>query len=185
MKIQLLIFLFSFQVLLWGQKNSSMENVELRHEISMNEAVGKTTQGIYRYYEKGKTIPFTGILYANHPNGQFSSRQEFEEGIGQGKWINYYENGNHKEIGHYEENRVEGGIQKFYTSGKLKAKGTYKDWRIKIGVWEYYDENGDLNRTIDYGDKGNPEEVHEYYARGEIPYSWYSRILLENGFRNN
>ncbi|MDN3204530.1 toxin-antitoxin system YwqK family antitoxin [Algoriphagus sediminis] len=103
-------------------------------------------------------------------------------GIGQGKWINYYENGNYKEIGHYEENRVEGPIQKFHENGNLKAEGEYKDWRIRIGEWRYFDEDGKLLYSEDYGEKGSISEVQAYYDRGDISYSWYYDILEKNGF---
>ncbi|WP_157957321.1 toxin-antitoxin system YwqK family antitoxin [Winogradskyella tangerina] len=159
-----------------------MSETETKREVSMADATGKSTDGVYRYYAKGEDEPFTGILYATYPNGNYLSWQEFVDGVGQGKWINYYENGNYKEIGNYNNNLVEGPIKKYYENGNLKADGTYKDWRIKIGTWNYYDIDGNLESTIDYGEKGSIEEVKEYYERGDIPYSWYSDILSKNGF---
>jgi antitoxin component YwqK of YwqJK toxin-antitoxin module len=159
-----------------------MEEVEGRRELSMANVSGKTSAGVYRYYAAGETKPFTGILYAKHPNGQISSWQEYEDGIGQGKWINYYENGNFKEIGQYEQNLVQGPIKKFHPNGALKATGTYKDWRIKIGKWTYYDETGQIISEENYGEQGSIEEVKAYYDRGDISFAWYSRILSKNGF---
>ena len=159
-----------------------METVEARQEISMSDAEGKSQDGIYRYYKKGESKPFTGILFSKHSNGQIDSWQEYVDGVGQGKWINYYDNGNFREVGNYEQNRVEGPISKFYPDGTLKAKGNYKDWRIKIGKWEYFDTSGNLASTIDYGKKGSIEEVKEFYDRGDISYSWYKSILAKNGF---
>ena len=182
MKMQLLILLLNFPLFVFGQNMLSMGEVEGRRELSMNEVSEKSSQGVYRYYAKGETRPFTGILYAKHPNGNISSWQEYVDGVGQGQWINYYENGNYKEIGHYEQNRVEGPIRKFHANGELKAEGRYKDWRIKIGKWKYYDQTGKLQKIEDYGEKGSIEEVQAYYSRGEISYTWYTRILSEYGF---
>ena len=170
-------------VLIFTQDRLSMEDVEGRREVSMKDVNGQTVEGEYRYYAKGETEPFTGILFSEHPNGNTSSWQEYVNGLGQGKWINYYENGNYKEIGHYEQNLVEGPITKFYMNGKIQAKGNYKDWRIKIGIWEYYNQDGQLKHTKDYGEKGSTEEVKEYYERGEISLSWYNSILTKNGFK--
>lgn len=167
----------------FAQKTIAMSETETKREVSMAAATGKTTNGIYRYYAKGDNTPFTGILYAKYPNGNYSSWQEYVDGLGQGKWINYYENGNYKEIGYYNNNRVEGPIKKYYNNGILKAEGNYKNWRIKIGKWKYFDKNGNLESTIDYGEKGSIEEVQQYYERGEISYSWYSDILSKNGFK--
>ena len=126
--------------------------------------------------------PFTGVLYASYPDGSLLSWQEYSDGIGQGKWINYYKNGQIQESGYYNKNKVEGPVEKFYENGYLKASGTYKDWRIKIGKWSYFNEDGTLLKEIDYGTKGSIEEVKEYYNRGDISFSWYSSILQENGF---
>jgi antitoxin component YwqK of YwqJK toxin-antitoxin module len=183
MNIRLFLYLLLLLPLIVKSQNTrSMQEVEQRQELSMSEVSGKTNKGVYRYYAIGASVPYTGILYAEYPNGQISSWQEYEDGVGQGQWINYYENGNYKEIGHYEQNSVEGGIQKFHSNGVLQAKGTYKDWRIKIGKWEYYDDKGSLLKTEDYGERGNIEEVQAYFKRGEISYSWYAKILSDNGF---
>lgn len=176
------LFILLLPVLSFTQNPVSMQDVEGRRAVSMNNANGKTTEGIYRYYVKGEDKPFSGILFAQYPNGNVLSRQEFVQGVGQGRWINYYENGNLKEVGHYEQNLVQGAITKYYPDGQIKAKGTYKDWRIKIGVWEYYDQKGNLKNTKNYGEQGSIEEVQEYYNRGEISSTWYNSILTKNGF---
>jgi len=182
MKIQFLLLLFVLPLLISGQEIRSMAEVEGRQSLSMSDVSGKRVNGQYLYYAKGESSPYTGILYSKHPNGEIDSWQEYVNGVGQGKWINYYDNGNYKEIGRYEQNRVEGPIQKFYRTGQLKAEGTYKDWRVKVGEWNYYDSSGQLVRTVDYGTKGSLEEVEAYYQRGDIPYSWYAQIRSKNGF---
>jgi antitoxin component YwqK of YwqJK toxin-antitoxin module len=159
-----------------------MTKTEGRQEVSMSAVTGKNSDGAYRYYARGESEPFTGILYSKFPNGQYDSWQEYVDGVGQGTWINYYENGNYREVGTYEQNRVEGPIKKYHPNGVLQAEGTYKDWRIRIGVWKYYDEEGQLLDSVDYGEKGSIEEVKEFFERGEISASWYARIRSENGF---
>ncbi|WP_421807107.1 toxin-antitoxin system YwqK family antitoxin [Flagellimonas sp.] len=175
--------LFSLTSQVYAQKRIPMSQTVTKREVSMANAAGKRSDGMYRYYAKGDDKPFTGILFAKYSNGKYASWQEYENGIGQGKWINYYENGNFKEVGHYNHNLVEGPIKKYYENGALKAEGNYKDWRIKVGVWKYYNLNGTLRSTIDYGKKGSIEEVQQFYEKGEISYSWYSDILSKNGFK--
>jgi len=182
-KVSAAVLLLTLPITGFAQSTISMEDVETRREVSMSNASGKSTDGVYRYYARGEEEPFTGVLFAKYDNGNYSSWQEFEDGVGQGKWINYYENGNYKEIGTYKQNLVEGPIKKYYKNGSLRAEGNYRDWRVKIGQWNYYDQNGNLETTEDYGDKGNIEEVKDYYERGEISYSWYSSILAKNGFK--
>ena len=168
----------------FAQKTLSMAETVSKRELSMADATGKSSDGIYRYYAKGDNKPYTGVLYAKYPNGNYSSWQEYVDGIGQGKWINYYENGNYKEIGNYTNNLVEGSIKKYHENGNLKAEGNYKDWRIKVGKWHYFDQDGKHISVQDYGEKGSIEEVQEYYERGEISYQWYANILSKNGFKD-
>lgn len=182
-KVVILVLFYIFPLTGFTQEAISMKDAETRREVSMADASGVRTNGVYKYYARGEDKPFTGILFAKYSNGNYSSWQEFVDGIGQGRWINYYENGNYKEIGFYNKNLVEGPIKKFYKNGVLKAEGNYKDWRIKIGKWTYYDQNGKLQSSKDFGTKGSIEEVQEYYDRGEISYAWYSDILSKNGFK--
>lgn len=182
-KTILLSIILSFPLLGVAQESLSMAETEARREVSMAEASGRSSEGIYRYYKKGEEKPFTGILFAKYPNGNYASWQEYVDGVGQGKWINYYENGNYKEVGNYTQNRVEGPIKKYYENGNLKAEGTYKDWRVMVGEWKYYDENGKQITTKNYGTKGSIEEVQDYFDRGEISLSWYNDILKKNGFK--
>ena len=182
MKATFVVLLLAMAVPGFSQNTLAMEDMESRREVSMAEASGKRTDGIYRYYAKEEE-PFTGILFAKYTNGNYSSWQEYVYGVGQGKWINYYENGNPKEEGHYNQNLVEGSIKKYYENGVLKSEGNYKDWRVMVGKWKYFDEQGNLESTKDYGNKGSIEEVQDFYNRGEISYSWYANILTKNGFK--
>ncbi len=169
-------------ICIYAQRELSMNEAEIKRELSMSETEGRTSNGVYRYFAKGESKPYTGVLTARYPNGKLESWQEYVDGQGHGKWINYYENGNIKEEGYYNRDRVEGPIKKYYPSGMLKSEGTYKDWRIWVGVWKYYDSQGNFEKTIDYGNKGSIEEVQAYFNRGDIPEWWYKRILRENGF---
>ncbi|MDN3204529.1 hypothetical protein [Algoriphagus sediminis] len=56
-----------------AQTSISMSAVESRKEVSMAEATGKRSDGVYRYYAKGENKPFTGALFAKYPNGNYSS----------------------------------------------------------------------------------------------------------------
>jgi antitoxin component YwqK of YwqJK toxin-antitoxin module len=184
MKAHYLIYFLCLPLFSFSQNIQSMSDVESRKEAAMSEVTGKTSAGVYRYYMKGESEPFTGVLYARHDNGNYASWQEYVDGVGQGTWINYYRNGNYKEVGTYRQNRVEGPIKKYYEDGTLKAEGTYKDWRVRVGKWKYYDEKGQLTKIEDYGKKGSLQDVNAYYERGEISYAWYASILKENGFRD-
>jgi len=172
----LLVFLISFVVFTLKAQYQKVPQTS-QPAISMSSSVGKNIDGIYRYYERGKAQPYTGVLYAKFPNGYYQSWQDFENGIGQGTWINYYENGHLKEVGTYDQNKVEGPIKKYHPNGQLAASGTYREWRVRVGKWNYFDINGQFLKTENYGQKGDFREVEGYYQRGEISKRWYDNII--------
>ncbi|KAB8153448.1 hypothetical protein EZY14_009450 [Kordia sp. TARA_039_SRF] len=102
------------------------------------------------YYKKGTKTPYTGVLYGKFDNGKYLTLQEYKGGIGNGTYINYYENGNPKEVGTYIDNRVEGPVKLYHSNGKIKASGTFKHWKRRTGLWTFYDENGKQVKTISY-----------------------------------
>lgn len=171
-------FLFTATaLLLFSAPVFSQIDTASQEMVSMANATGKMRQGQYTYFKNGDDQPFTGVLYAQFANGNFESIQEFRDGVGNGTWVNYYENGALKEVGTYVENRVEGPIKKYYPSGKIQAEGTYRSWRIRVDEWTYYDENGQGVKTEDYGQKGDFRDVEDFYRRGEISRAWYEEIM--------
>lgn len=93
--------------------------------VSMNETIGKPYKVGSIYYKIGELALFTGVLFGKYSNGKHLSIQEYKNGIGNGTWINYYEDGTTKEIGAYVDNLVGGPIEMSYHNGVLKARGTY------------------------------------------------------------
>ncbi len=142
-----LLFIICFASSVQAQQTS----ISAEEEISMSQANASAKDGTYRYYKNGEDKGFTGILYTKYDNGNYLTRQEYKDGLGEGTWINYWPNGNLKEVGTYQKNKVEGPIKKYNQNGNLIAKGHYKDWRIRVGLWTYYDDNGNLIKTEDYG----------------------------------
>lgn len=89
--------------------------------------------------------------------GSFSDNDE--EISREGKWTDYYENGNVKNIGYYYKNHPIGTWEKYYPSGKLKSQTTYallvnsdnSPIYGKSGPYNEYYENGRLKITGLYG----------------------------------
>lgn len=129
--------------------NSQIDTTNQRM-IPMKETIEKPYKVGSKYYKKGESKPFTGVLYGKYKNGKYLTLQEYKDGVGNGLWINYYENGNVKEIGTYRDNKVEGPVTKYYSNGNIKAKGTYKHWKKKIGTWDFYSKDGKLIKTETY-----------------------------------
>jgi antitoxin component YwqK of YwqJK toxin-antitoxin module len=102
------------------------------------------------YYKTGTKAPFTGILYGKYQNGNIQTMQEYVNGIGNGKWIDFNPEGIKECEGTYKNNRVEGPVTFFYENGSVKSKGQYLHWKKPIGLWKYYDKKGNLVHTMTY-----------------------------------
>jgi antitoxin component YwqK of YwqJK toxin-antitoxin module len=102
------------------------------------------------YYKTGTKAPFTGILYGKYQNGNIQTMQEYVNGIGNGKWIDFNPEGIKECEGTYKYNRVEGPVTFFYENGSVKSKGQYLHWKKPIGLWKYYDKKGNLVHTMTY-----------------------------------
>lgn len=65
-----------------------------------------------RYYERGASQPYTGILYGKYANGAFLTMQQDVDGIGNGFWIDFDPDGKVAVRGTYTDNRLEGPVTK-------------------------------------------------------------------------
>lgn len=102
------------------------------------------------YYKVGTKTPFTGVLYGKYDNGNYQTMQEYVDGIGNGKWIDFNPEGIKECEGTYKDNRVEGPVKFFYENGSLKSEGQYIHWKKPAGIWKYYDKAGNLVHTMTY-----------------------------------
>jgi antitoxin component YwqK of YwqJK toxin-antitoxin module len=118
------------------------------------ESMSATYQKAYRlgsvYYKTGTNTPFTGILYGKYNNGNYQTMQEYVNGVGNGKWVDFNPEGIKECEGTYKDNRVEGPVTFFYEDGSIKSEGQYLHWKKPIGLWKYYNKKGNLVHTMTY-----------------------------------
>lgn len=118
--------------------------------IPMSETYQKAYKLGSIYYKTGTNIPFTGILYGKYDNGNYQTMQEYVDGVGNGKWVDFNPEGVMECEGTYKNNRVEGPVTFFYENGTVKSEGQYLHWKRPIGEWKYYDLKGNLVHTMIY-----------------------------------
>ncbi|SHH59156.1 toxin-antitoxin system YwqK family antitoxin [Winogradskyella jejuensis] len=118
--------------------------------VSMSNTYQKAYKLGSKYYEIGSKKPFTGTLYGKYDNGNYMTMQEYVDGVGNGKWIDFDPYGRKTCEGTYKDNRVEGPVTFFYEDGSIKSKGQYLHWKKPIGKWTYYDKEGNVVSTMTY-----------------------------------
>jgi hypothetical protein len=91
------------------------------------------------FYEKFMDVPFTG-------NSIGIEQGKISKGKRQGKWLEYYENGQLKLKSNYKNGEYEGEQLGYYKNGQLWVKINYKDGKLE-GEFLVYNENGQLEKT--------------------------------------
>lgn len=162
--------LFIFYYLVSFNVSGQIEDFIIHKYISESDWEIKTTDSLGCYVPtNGDT---TKIRFYSNPRGTF---KYYENGIllvegdllgGQGidsfwkngKWIEYFLNGNKKSEAYFYRDRPIGDYFEFYENGQLKRKLTYASVRMKNnleynglagGTYEYY-ENGKLKTSGQY-----------------------------------
>ena len=143
-KFLLMLFLSSSFIVLAQKDLKDQEMVPMYDTYQKAYKLGSV------YYKTGTKTPFTGVLYGKYDNGNYQTMQEYVDGIGNGKWIDFNPEGIKECEGTYKDNRVEGPVKFFYENGSLKSEGQYIHWKIPTGIWKYYDKAGNLVHTMTY-----------------------------------
>jgi uncharacterized protein len=118
------------------------------------------------YYKKYTDVPFNGKitgkkqgLFENgikeglwnyyHDNGQLYSKGNYKNGNQDGYWVHYHENGQLNSKGDFKNGELEGSYITYYDSGNLYSKGDYKNGK-REGFWIGYWDNGQLTYKGNY-----------------------------------
>ena len=86
------------------------------------------------WYKQFTDAPFTGNI-----TGRNQGR--FKNGVMEGPWVSYHDNGQLESKGTYKDGKKDGPWVGYYDNGQLQFKGTLKDGK-EDGSWESYDKNG-------------------------------------------
>jgi len=115
------------------------------------------------------------------------------EGLKQGKWTIYYQNGAEKGKGTFKNDKPVGLWNYFFENGKIEQTGTYKDGKPE-GEWIWYYKSGNIWRTeyfvngaedgayVELADNGDTITAGTYYA-GLKTGKWYYHVgdQIESG----
>ena len=85
------------------------------------------------FYKKFTEVPFTGKT-----TGQIQG--SFKDGVAEGPWATYYENGQLQRKGDYKNRKREGPWEAYYDNGQLQGKGDFKKGKME-GHWVFFFEN--------------------------------------------
>jgi len=121
-------------------------------------------EGTHRVYDReGKII--NGFIYKS--GSVIGEGIVDENGLYQGEWKFYFEDGNVKLEGKFVDSKKEGSWTYYYPNGKKKQVGRFKKGKAS-GTWYWYYKNRELHREESYVRGREDGHSVEYDEEGEI-----------------
>ncbi|MCQ2959340.1 MAG: hypothetical protein MJ198_04015 [Bacteroidales bacterium] len=109
------------------------QNVELSKLTTKWITVGR--EDIEVAYLDG--APYTGKVFAKHPNGKIGLIGEYADGKKEGTWVYWYSTGEKKRESTYHENKKEGTTYFWHQNGQVAKEITYRnDKNIDQKLWD-------------------------------------------------
>jgi antitoxin component YwqK of YwqJK toxin-antitoxin module len=108
-------------------------------DVSKTQKITNNGVEITTFEEK----PLTGFLTEKYPNGKPKSWISMKDGIANGQWQEWLENGNLRYNAYWKDGKGHGLWQYFHENGKLKYEESYI-MDIPNGISRQYYDNGQL-----------------------------------------
>ena len=117
--------------------------------IKMSQLNSSIKKGKVRKMFKGE--PYTGPVIDYDENRVKSMTGYYKDGLRDGKWTYFYQNGQLEQKGKYSNDGLKKGKWKAYHSnGNLKEIGLFDHNGDMTGKWKYYDELGNFKDSKIY-----------------------------------
>lgn len=115
--------------------------------VLSSSACNTQVEGAAKGAAKGDTVRVVtnGLQEIQIPDGGVM-KGEVKEGVRQGPWISYFENGTIRSKGTYVNGELDGPTEVFHPSGMPYYTGQYRAG-LSVGEWRFYDEVGVLVKT--------------------------------------
>lgn len=170
-------------------KNEYFADGQLKKSGGFNEK--NTPVGVHREYGKDGQVK-AAITYTT--DGRLKAKGIVKKnGNRQGSWENFYPDGNPSSKGNYEKGRRHGKWQFLFENGKLEQEGSYY-YGKRDGKWIWYFANGNVRRIEHYQqgklngsfvefDEDGTELIKGEYLNNEKAGKWKYNIgdLIEEG----
>jgi antitoxin component YwqK of YwqJK toxin-antitoxin module len=124
MKVRLfiLIFVSLLPTYIFAQKIVKYDDLEERNGL---------------FYEQGNNTPFTGKCITTFPSGKLGMGGNIKDGLRDGEWIWFYENGNKKRYCVYKSGAKDGASIFYFKSGQKKSEIIFdNDKNIRQTSWD-------------------------------------------------
>ena len=139
------------QDLMKEQKENSSGVMKMKGKPFTGTVVNEFANGKPQLWKEVRNGLADGLWQEWYENGHLRFSAYWREGKGQGEWHYYHENGAVRQDEFYNADIPVGIFSVFYNNGQLKQKGGYLNGK-KDGTHESYSESGVLVKQETYKD---------------------------------
>jgi len=116
--------------------------------IELQTLERKFMYGMFYLYVEDGDDPFTGWVKTSGLQGQLLEIGYLKDGLKEGRWMKWDENGSKLSEIDWHEDRMEGNFQVWHSNGQLELDGQTSDGEVD-GEWKEYYPDGQLaSRSI-------------------------------------
>jgi len=140
--LPLFLIIVSLPLLLGGCEKFTVEPVAVQKAIEgVNAEEVEEREDIV--YLKGSDTPYTGKVFALHPNGQKAEEANIKDGKPDGLAVGWYEDGQKKGEGNWKDGKKDGLFVEWHENGQKKLEGNYKDNKGIKGSSKFWNNKGE------------------------------------------
>ncbi len=140
---------------------------------------GDVPQGVRREYDStGKVI----AAYTFNKGKMISEGIIDDEGVKDGPWKEYYEEGELRAEGTYNQGKRVGKWKFYHQNGSVEQDGNYNSQGNPEGAWKWFFDNGNVERDESYRNGLNDGIYTEYDETGKVAVQGEYIDGLEEGF---
>jgi len=149
-------------------EGGDVHTFELYENDKRNSEWYKTGEGkdiYYQFWDMDSLISEYADLH--YPNGQLIEKISYKEGLKNGKFTGYFQNGAKKYVKRYENDEPEGKWQYYTMAGKTNAEEIYEEGK-RNEEWYRIDEIGDTYYQYWDMDSLISEYADLHYSNGQL-----------------
>ncbi len=129
-----------------SHKFSVFTNTETKEKVAEIEFHPNGQPKIHKHFERDT---LNGESWCYYEDGKPWSLNTFKNGVYDGIYKTWHDNGQLNIDGRYDNGKEEGEWFTYYSNGMLNTRGIYRNGE-KTGVWSSYNLEGSLRREQDF-----------------------------------
>ena len=110
---------------------------------------------------------YTGDVFSNYESGTLAVQGSIVNGVPQGKWTYWHENGQKKSEGNILYGTEEGLWVSWYENGEKKVEGSVNNGQIE-GMWMYWYEDGSRKAVRNFKNGREHGFWQSWYENGQV-----------------